>query len=85
MDIQDQYLDIQRCDKHLIYSFEISKYSDVISEIFILTYFITSDSEAKYSDITGQYLDIRTEYIRFLSHIVEYPFFSVYMKITTHT
>ena len=37
--IQDQYLDIQLCDKHLIYSIEISKYSSVIIlEIFILTY-----------------------------------------------
>ena len=66
--IQDQYLDIQLCDKHLIYSIEISKYSAVISEIFILTYFNILDSEAEYSDITVQYLDIKTEYIRCLSH-----------------
>ena len=68
-DIQDQYLDIQLCcDKHFIYLIEISKYSAVISKIFILTYFNISDSEAEYSDITVQYLDIRTEYIRCLSH-----------------
>ena len=35
MDIQDQYLGIQLCDKHLIYSIEISKYSAVMSEIDI--------------------------------------------------
>ena len=40
MDIQDQYLDIQLRDKHLVYSIEISKYSAVILEIFILTYFM---------------------------------------------
>ena len=33
VDIQDQCLDIQLCDKHLIYSNEISKYSAVIPEI----------------------------------------------------
>ena len=68
MDIQDQYLDIQLCDKHLIYSIELSKYLAVISEIFILTYFNIWDSQAVYSDITVQYLDIKTEYIRYLSH-----------------
>ena len=69
MDIQDQYLGIQRlCDNHLIYSIEISKYSAVISEIFILTYFNILDSEAEYSDITVRYLDIKTKYIRCLSH-----------------
>ena len=67
MDIQDQYLDIQLCNNHLIYSIEISKYSAVISEIFILTYFNILDSEAESSDITVQYLDIKTEYIKCLS------------------
>ena len=62
--MQDQYVDIQLCDNHLIYSIGISKYSAIISEIFILTYFNTLDSEAEYSDIIVQYLDIRTEYIR---------------------
>ena len=33
MDIQDQYLDIQICDKHLIYSIVISGYSALIFEI----------------------------------------------------
>ena len=70
MDIQGQYLDIQLCDKHFIYSIEISKYLAVISEIFILTYFNIYHSEAEYSDITVQYIDIKTEY-------VEYPFFSM--------
>ena len=59
MDIQDQYLDIQLRDNHLIYSIEISKYSAVISEIFILTYFNILDSETEYSDIIFQYLDIK--------------------------
>ena len=68
MDIQDKYIDIQLCDKHFIYSIEISKYSAVISEIFILTYFNISDCEAEYSDITVQLLNIRTEYTRCLSH-----------------
>ena len=35
MDVQDQYLDIQLRDKHLIYSIEISKYLAVISEMFM--------------------------------------------------
>ena len=39
MDIQDQYLDIQQCDKDLIYSVLMSKYSAVIPKIFILTCF----------------------------------------------
>ena len=39
MDIQEQYLDIELCDKHFIYSIEISKYSAVISQIFIVTLF----------------------------------------------
>ena len=69
MDFQNQYLDIKLRDKRLIYSFKISKYPVSISEIFIITYFNILDSEAKYSDITVQYLDIRTEYIRCLSHI----------------
>ena len=43
-DIQDQYLDIQLCDNHIIYSIGISKYSALISEIFILTYFNISNS-----------------------------------------
>ena len=68
MDIQDQYLDIQLCDKHIIYSIEISKHSVVISEIFILIYFNILGSEAKYSDIRVKYLDIRTEYKRCLLH-----------------
>ena len=42
--IQDEYIDIQLCDKHLIYLFSISKYLSVTSEIFILTYFNISDS-----------------------------------------
>ena len=42
--------------------------SAVISEIFISTYFNISDSEAEFSDITAQYLDIRTKYIRCLLH-----------------
>ena len=53
MDIQDQYLDIQLCDKHLTYSILISK-------IFILTYFNILDSKAECSDNTT------TEYIRCL-------------------
>ena len=35
MDIEDQYLDIQVYDKHLIYSVLLSKYSKVISEILM--------------------------------------------------
>ena len=62
MAIQDKYLDIQLCDKHFIYSIEISIYSVVISKIFILIYFNNSD-------IIVQYVYIRTEYIRcFLSN-----------------
>ena len=52
MYIQDQHLDIQLSHNHLIYLIEISKYLTVISEIFILTYFNISDSEAEYLDIT---------------------------------
>ena len=68
MDIQYQYLVIQLCDKHLIYSIKIYKYSAIISEIFILIYLIISDKEAEYLEITVQYLDIKTEYIGCLSH-----------------
>ena len=68
MDIQDQYLDIQLCDNYLIDSIETSKYSAVISQIFILIYFNISDKDDEYQEITVQYLDIRTEYIRCLSH-----------------
>ena len=48
MDVPDQYLDIQLCDKHLTYSVLISKYSVLISKIFILTYFniLLSKSES---------------------------------------
>ena len=35
MDIQNQYQDIQLREKHLTYSVLISKYSSVISKIFI--------------------------------------------------
>ena len=51
MDIQDEFLDIQQHAKHLIYAIKISKYSAVISKIFILTYFNISDSDSEYSDI----------------------------------
>ena len=51
MDNQDQYLDIQLYDKHLIYSIKIFKYSAATSEIFILNNLSISDSEAEYSDI----------------------------------
>ena len=61
MNIQDEYLDIQLCDKHFIYSVVISKYSAVISKIFILTYFNILDRKAKFSDIAVQYLDITIE------------------------
>ena len=61
MDIQDQCLDIQLCDRHLTYSVLISKYSAVISKKLILTYFEILDSEA-------ECLDMKTEYIRCLSH-----------------
>ena len=37
MDIQKRYLDIQLCDRHLTYSVLISKFSVVISKIFIST------------------------------------------------
>ena len=61
MDIQDQYLYIHVCDKYLTYSVLISKYSAIISKIFIFTYFDILDSKA-------ECLDIRTEYIKCLSH-----------------
>ena len=61
MDIQDQYLDIQLCEKHLTYSFLISKYFAAISKAFTLTYFKILDSKIECSDI-------RNEYIRCLSH-----------------
>ena len=79
MDIQDQYLDIQLFDNHLIKSIEISKYLAVISEIFILTYFNILDSETEYSDITVQYLHIKTEYIRCLS----YSRISIFLRVFT--
>ena len=66
MDIKDQYLVIQVYDNHLIYSVVMPKYSAVISEIFIIINFNTSDNDAKYSDITVQYVDIRAEFMRCL-------------------
>ena len=66
---------------HIPYSIEISKYSAVISEIFILTYFNILDSEAEYSDITVQYLDNKTEYIRCLSLYFQYMiYFQIYFE-----
>ena len=44
------------------------KCSALLFEVFILAYFNISDSKAEYSDITVQYLDIRTKYIRCLLH-----------------
>ena len=54
MDFQDQYLDIQLCHKHLTYSVLISKNADVISKIFILTYFNILVRKAKCSNITTE-------------------------------
>ena len=51
MDVQNQYLDIQLCDKRFINSVATSKYSAVTSDIFIITYFNTSVSKVEYSDI----------------------------------
>ena len=51
MDIQDQCLDIRLCDKHLTYSVLISKYSALISKIFVLTYFNILDNKVNCSDI----------------------------------
>ena len=64
MDIQDQSIDIQLCDKHFRYSIVISKYSTITSKILILTYFNILDTKAEYLDITVQYLDIKNEYVR---------------------
>ena len=61
MDFQDQYLDIQLCDKHLIYSVLLSKYSAGISKIFMLNYCNILDTKAECSDITFQYLVITTD------------------------
>ena len=47
MDIQDQYLYFQLYDKYLIYSVLISKYSAVMSKIFMSTFFNILDSEAE--------------------------------------
>ena len=64
MDIQNEYLNIQVCDKHSIYLLAISKYSALISKIFILTYINILCCKTEYSDITVQYLDIGTKYIK---------------------
>ena len=37
-------------------------------------------SRAENLDITAQYLDIATEYIKCVSHIIEYPFFSLCLE-----
>ena len=63
MDIRDQCLDIQLCDKHLTYSVLMYKYSAVISKIIILTFFNILDSKTECSDIA-------TEYPFFSVHIV---------------
>ena len=56
MDIQDQYLDIQLCDKEFIYPVVISRYSDVISKIWLPPYLDILDTIAKYLDITIEYI-----------------------------
>ena len=54
-------MDVQLWDSHLICSFVLSKCSTVKSKILISAYF-------NILDITAEYLDITTEYIRWLSH-----------------
>ena len=64
MDIQDQYLDIQLWDSRLIYSVVISRYLardnlKIKSKIKILLYLNSYD-------IGAEFLDNRTEYIKWL-------------------
>ena len=54
-------MDVQLWDSHLICSIVLSRCSTVISKILIFAYF-------NILDITAEYLDITTEYIRWLSH-----------------
>ena len=54
-------MDVQLWDSHLICLIVLSRCSTVISKILISAYF-------KILDITAEYLDITTEYIRWLSH-----------------
>ena len=61
-------MDIQECDKHLIYSVLISRHWTEISKIFILTYTYIWDGKDDCLDIAAQCLDIKTEYIRCLSY-----------------
>ena len=53
---ENQYLDIQLCDKHFTYLVLISEYLSIISKIFILTYFNILGSKVEYSDITTEYI-----------------------------
>ena len=54
-------MDVQLWDSHLICSIVLSGCSTIISKILISAYF-------NILDITAEYLDITTEYIRWLSH-----------------
>ena len=75
-------MDIQLCDKHLIYSALLStqrkmdvqlrdshfRYSIVISKCSTIISKILISAYFNISDITAEYLDITTEHIRWLPH-----------------
>ena len=69
VEIQSQWssrkMDIQLCDKHLIYSVLISSYWIVISEYSTLSK-IFEQVNMNILDITAAHLNIATEYIRCL-------------------
>ena len=57
IDIKNEYLDIQLWDSHIIYPVVISEFLAVISKIF-------KCAEINILDVTVEYLDIATEYMR---------------------
>ena len=61
-------MDIQLCDKHLIYSVLISRYWTVISEYSAPLSEILKQVNMNNSDIAAEHLGISIEYMRCLSH-----------------
>ena len=60
-----------------IFGFNISKYLSVIYNIFIFTYLNISDSEAESTDITVQYIEIRSKYKGCLAH----SWISIFLRV----
>ena len=84
-------MDFQLWDEHLIYSVVIFRYWSVISEHSALLSKKEKQVNMNILDITDKYLNIKTDYIRWLSHnsISRYwswiSIFSVYFQVLLYT